>query len=90
MRGRIGIEVVAHEDQVEPTALGGARDLLDAVEILEAVHRAGKAPARDMAAGAQDEQAEMHLAGGVAIPLFQLAFPGLRVGPWKALRRGRE
>jgi uncharacterized protein YecA (UPF0149 family) len=61
MRGRIGVEVVPHEDQVEATLLGQARDVHDAVDVLEAVHRAGNAPAGDMAAGAQQEQAEMHL-----------------------------
>ncbi len=61
MRLRIGIEIVAHEDQVEFAALGGLPDLLDRRKILKAVHRARIAPARHMAAGAQDEQAEMHL-----------------------------
>ena len=57
----IGIEIVAHEDEVEPAALGDAGDLLHLAEILEARHRPGMAPARDVAAGAEDEQPEMHL-----------------------------
>ncbi len=61
MRAGIGIEIVAHEDEVEPAALGDARDLLHRREILEARHRPGMAPAGDMAAGAEDEQPQMHL-----------------------------
>ena len=61
MRLRVGIEIVAHEDQVELAALGGLPDPLDRRKILKAVDCARIAPARDMAAGAQDEQAEMHL-----------------------------
>src|SRR5258708_8109877 len=61
MGGSICVEVVAHEDQVDLAALGGAADLLDRRKILKAVHRARIAPAGNMAAGPQDEQAEMHL-----------------------------
>ena len=61
MRAWIGIEIVTHENEVEPAALGDARDLLHLIEILEARHRPGIAPAGDVAACAQDEQPEMHL-----------------------------
>jgi hypothetical protein len=53
MRAGIGVEIVAHEDQVEPAALGGLRDLLDGREILEALDGARIAPAGDVAAGAE-------------------------------------
>src|ERR1700738_5156627 len=61
MGGSICVEVVAYEDQVELAALGGTADLLNRGEILKTVPRARIAPAGNMAAGAQDEQAEMHL-----------------------------
>ncbi len=61
MRARIGIEIVPHEDHVEAAAFGLARDGADRRHVLETVHRARIAPPRDMAAGAEDEQAEMHL-----------------------------
>src|SRR6266702_4348753 len=61
MRSGVSIEVVTHEDQVELAALGGAADRPNRGKILETIHRAWIAPAGNMAAGAQDKQAEMHL-----------------------------
>src|SRR6266545_56731 len=61
MRGSVRVEVVAHEDQIELAALCGTADLLNGRKILKTVHRARIAPARDVAASAQDKEAEMHL-----------------------------
>ena len=47
------------EDQVELAALGDAGDLAHRIDVLKAVERPRSAPARDMAAGSQQEQAEM-------------------------------
>src|SRR5258708_37293214 len=60
MRRWIGIEIVAHEEDVELAALRGPRDLLDRAQILEALDRARIAPAGDVASGSEDEEPEMH------------------------------
>src|ERR1700741_1284073 len=73
-RRRGGIEIVAHEDEIELAALGGAADLPDRCKILEAVNRAGITPAGDVAACAEDEQAEMHLSFHGSSPKQDLAF----------------
>ena len=86
VRAGVGIEIVAHEDEVEPAALGDAGDLLDLAEILEARHRAGMAPAGDMAAGAEDEQPEMHLplhGGDPATRVPSAVVRTGRISPWK-------
>ncbi len=65
VRGRVGVEVVAHEDEVEEAAFGEPPDRLDGADVLERVNGAGEPPAGRVTARAEQEEAEVHLAGGV-------------------------
>src|SRR5438046_2271637 len=55
-------EAVGHEHEIELAALGLARDFLDDREIVVADRGAFVSPPGGMVAGAEDEDAEMHLA----------------------------